>query len=527
MRGSVHVWLGVVAAAAAGCLPATSHQCETSDQCGAAGTCEASGACSFPATDCPSGRRFGDGTGPLAGQCVTESPGLDAAAIDPDAAPTTDGAGADAAPVVPWGDGHHGNLTVNLAQAQINSYGFVREDAAVGALMITATRNSGATVGTWNDNFEPGDRIMLWRTTGLADPATSGSVVALSLTGDIGRWFVTRVVARVADRITLADPLPFGCPADLTQVIKLPELDVATVLDGNTVFTPDWGGQWGGLVGFYANQLVLDGATIDAGSDGFGGGNAENASDFYDCAALDGRSQSGGGARKGESFVPARYGSSDVASGRGNIFHGGGGGAGVGGGGRGGNDADGRAVGGMPGVGLRYAPSTHLAMGGGGGAGEDNATTAGIGGWSGGVVWLMARTITCLNGATIDAGGGSGGSHPDDGPGGGGGGGLIWIRAETISGCDLRARGGAGGSTLGAHGPGGGGGGGRVVIVADTATGITTSVTGGASGDNGTSANGAAAGQVGSVCGNGTLEPGETCDDGNFRGGDACTYCVE
>jgi cysteine-rich repeat protein len=394
----------------------------------------------------------------------------------------------------------------------------------------------GATVGTWPDSFEPGDRVMIWRTSGLPAPATSGSTAPLLLDGEVGRWYVTRVVARQADRLTLADPLPFACPADEAQVIKLPELDVVTVNPGSELYAEDWQSEYGGFVGFYANELVIDNGLVSAGSDGFNGGDPEDFGDFNNCTALDGRSPSGGGAAKGQSLVPSRYGIGvSLASGRGNIYHGGGGGdcrnAGGGGGGgalggaggTGGFDSVDRPVGGMPGVPVRFSPVTHLTMGGGGGAGENNASTSGFGGYGGGVVWLTVRTIRCTNGGAITASGGSGSGMMEEGGGGGGGGGLVWIRAESITGCSVRAIGGDGGSSSTTHGPGGGGGGGKLVIVTDAATGVTTNVIAGTPG----SGLGAAGGQNGAVCGNGTVEPGETCDDGNYRPGDACTYCIE
>lgn len=54
-----------------GCTPfgGGAFHCATSDQCGA-GTCEPEGSCSFPDATCPSGKRFGDLGGALAGVCV-------------------------------------------------------------------------------------------------------------------------------------------------------------------------------------------------------------------------------------------------------------------------------------------------------------------------------------------------------------------------------------------------------------------------------------------------------------------------
>lgn len=76
----VAVWkwlpLGLVLGLVAGCSSDDTFQCVANDQCGADGFCEPNQYCSFPAGDCPSGRRFGDkaATG-IAGQCVPEMQG--------------------------------------------------------------------------------------------------------------------------------------------------------------------------------------------------------------------------------------------------------------------------------------------------------------------------------------------------------------------------------------------------------------------------------------------------------------------
>lgn len=54
----------------AGCLRQTQFQCSTDTSCGAGGKCESTGFCSVIATDCSSGRRYGDSAGAHAGQCT-------------------------------------------------------------------------------------------------------------------------------------------------------------------------------------------------------------------------------------------------------------------------------------------------------------------------------------------------------------------------------------------------------------------------------------------------------------------------
>ncbi len=491
MRRLRWVWLGLGGAAAGACLPTTSHQCETAAQCGPDGTCEPGGACSFPAADCPGGRRYGEGTGPLAGQCVADG-GADAA--DPDGPPAVDAA-LDATPLVPWSDGHHGDLTIGLAQARLNSYGIVVVDAAAGATTLTVLRTSGANVGAWNDDFVAGDRVVVWRTTGLAD-LPSGGASPVTVDGEVGRWFATRVTAVGGGQLQLAAPLPFAVPALGSQVVKVPDLATLTVPAGRTVLAEDWRGSWGGVIVVAAEAIVLDGRLAADGA-GLRGGQAEDFGNFTDCVALDGRSPGGGGAAKGESLVPSRYGSNGPAAGRGNLLHGGGGGncrnagggggGGAGRGGAGGHDLGGREVGGLGGAALVHDPDTHLVAGGGGGAGEANGSANGHGGAGGGVVLVVARTVTCAGGELSARGADGRSPSATDGGGAGGGGGTIWLQAERVEGCALRADGGAGALAPTHPGAGGGGGGGRVILTG-AVSGVTTSVAGGPPGPDGVGA---------------------------------------
>ncbi len=128
-----------------------------------------------------------------------------------------------------------------------------------------------------------------------------------------------------------------------------------------------------------------------------------------------------------------------------------------------------RNVGGYGGRPVPFDATGRLFFGGGGGAGDANNTAGGAGGRGGGLAFLIAETVT--GSGTISANGQSGrNSTPshNDAPGGGGGGGTIVIKADTLSGVTLRARGGNGGNQLITNneneGPGGGGGGGVIAI---------------------------------------------------------------
>ncbi|HEY6558805.1 MAG TPA: hypothetical protein VI072_16085 [Polyangiaceae bacterium] len=148
-----------------------------------------------------------------------------------------------------------------------------------------------------------------------------------------------------------------------------------------------------------------------------------------------------------------------------------------------------RERGGLGGRPLDNDPGSRLFPGGGGGAGDGNNAHAGRGGNGGGIVIVLAGSVTGAgqiraNGETgVLANSTAGGSASGDAPGGGGGGGSVVVRATTVQGFSVQARGGAGGNQLidnddEAEGPGGGGGGGYVAISATT----TADVRGGPAG---------------------------------------------
>ena len=94
--------IAATAASFAGCLRSTTFQCASDADCtgSPAGRCEPGGYCSFPDPMCSSGSRFGEHSGPLAGQCVgdpTGDAGIDGPPID---APPTSCAGYTALPGV-------------------------------------------------------------------------------------------------------------------------------------------------------------------------------------------------------------------------------------------------------------------------------------------------------------------------------------------------------------------------------------------------------------------------------------------
>lgn len=108
MRGRV---LGTIAAGLLGLLPlgcgGDVFTCHSDAQCvgEGMGLCQPDGYCSFPAADCPSGQRYGEHSGPRAGQCVAE--GGDAGSTgEPTTTTTTGPASADTEPALDTGEGN-------------------------------------------------------------------------------------------------------------------------------------------------------------------------------------------------------------------------------------------------------------------------------------------------------------------------------------------------------------------------------------------------------------------------------------
>jgi hypothetical protein len=174
-----------------------------------------------------------------------------------------------------------------------------------------------------------------------------------------------------------------------------------------------------------------------------------------------------------------------------------------------------REVGGLGGRPVANDPASRLFMGGGGGAGDGDSSIAGRGGNGGGLVFLIAGSVTgsgsiLANGEdgadSVFATGGTGG----DAAGGGGGGGTVVVTTSS-SGISISVDGGQGGNQVGSisqnevEGPGGGGGGGYIAVSGGTPT---LSAAGGPAGTTDRTAmttfaaNGATAGNIGQTNGN-------------------------
>ncbi|MFN0108247.1 MAG: hypothetical protein ACKVZH_05270 [Blastocatellia bacterium] len=148
-----------------------------------------------------------------------------------------------------------------------------------------------------------------------------------------------------------------------------------------------------------------------------------------------------------------------------------------------------REVGGLGGRSVNQDTTGRVFLGGGGGAGAQNNDAGGAGGLGGGMVYLMADTVS--GNGLLKANGSNGGNTRNehrDGAGGAGGGGTIVVSARVLNtGLNAQANGGNGGNQTApvapfdqdSEGPGGGGGGGYIAFSGGT---MAAQVNGGAHG---------------------------------------------
>lgn len=358
------------------------------------------------------------------------------------------------------GTGRDGALEVSQPDTRINRYAQVKAPLATGDLTIQVDSAEG---------FAAGDLVMVLQTTGLVPSAVPGSVAALELSQDaVGRWELARLSSADGDVLSLGSALLYSYAAEVSQVIRVPELTSVHVLPGASLMAQPWNGATGGVLAFLATGTVLNEGRIDASGLGFRGGSPT----WQEV----GCSSPGG---SGEGVDSTAHG---IASGPENVANGGGGGTcrSRAGGGGGNASAGGQAgqqplaAGGMGGTPLVYSLLDHLTFGGGGGGGFGRGAQLeqeSRGGRGGGAIFIRAGTLE--GSGTISASGETGGFSLSEGPGGGGAGGSILLRLAGPMRCGgLHAQGGRGGASLGSSEPvsGGGGGGGRVLYQASSVT---------------------------------------------------------
>ncbi|WNG21912.1 hypothetical protein F0U63_09625 [Cystobacter fuscus] len=367
------------------------------------------------------------------------------------------------------GSGRDGALTVTGSNTVINAYAPLTAPAARKATSLEV----GACLA--DTCFAQGDLVLVYQVTGLSPAPASGDPGPVDVnTSWAGRWEFARLAEVTPSTLRLTAPLVQDYPANLSQVIRVPEYTTVTVSASGSLTAARWNGSVGGVVAFLATDEVNNQGSISARNSGFRGGQyVVSPPGTQGCIELDEGVPNG--AQKGEGLAgrgrygPAQTGWGNVANGAGGgiCFRSGGGGGGNGGsGGQGGRSdaADGgRDVGGKGGAAVSAPLLTRLLFGGGGGAGHGISSFAGSGGAGGGAVFLRARQL--LGGGVLDASGGLGGATHESG-GGGGAGGALYVRIVRSAACGMAAvTGGIGGTSVSLRvGPGGGGGAGQALF---------------------------------------------------------------
>lgn len=362
--------------------------------------------------------------------------------------------------------------------------------------VLTSASGTTAEVASAT-GFDPDRRVLLYQVQDdfTASYPPSGDPAPLDAPGSAGQWEIARVQAVNGTTLTFSGSLKNTYSTAGTvkaQACTVLEYDSVTVSLTGLLRAAEWNGDTGGVVAFYAADVLRVQGTISASEAGFRGGQLlgqNNCVDELNYDVINGRGGGKGEGLDGRSYGLEGRGVLGNAAGGGNCHNAGGGGGGNGGaGGQGGQQAASEGneplTAGLGGGALTASMGERLAFGGGGGAGQHNdALTGTAGADGGGLIWIVANDLT--GGGVIESSGGSALTSGDDGAGGGGAGGTIWIQAVTsdFSGSVV-ATGGAGGM-VGAgttHGPGGGGGGGRVGLTASV--GVTPNTAGGLNGTN-------------------------------------------
>lgn len=398
--------------------------------------------------------------------------GFEAGARDGDA-PDGGGPPGPAAPIE-LGNGTDGALTASGALV-VNTYFRLLADAPQGARVVAVGDPRGAARASGARELRAGDLLLVWQASAVESIPLDPARASLSPWA-AGRFELARAASVEGAAVTLDRPLTRMYTYQGAQLVRVPEHTTVDVPAGASLRAEPWDGQRGGVLALFATGAVTLTGALDATGAGLRGGIGADAPDTRTC---DGEGPHPRHARKGEGHVltaytdPGRAGRAraEVGGGGGVCLNSGGGGGGHRGGGGGGGrsfagtagDTDGdRAVGGLGGAGVDYAPEERrLVLGGGGGAGHANNDKTPHGGAGGGAIYVRAFAIAGQG--ELLARGAPGTNADDDGAGGGGAGGAVLIELREALACRLLSvAGGAGGDVRQDIGPGGGGGGGDV-----------------------------------------------------------------
>jgi hypothetical protein len=351
-----------------------------------------------------------------------------------------------------FGDGSTGALSQNTATDAIANTTFSGTQAAT-----SGTAGSGT-------GFAAGDLILIHQSRNGGDGAGVWELNKISSVGGGTDWTLSYALQN-----------DYGTTG---QVYLLKQYSTVTINSGQTFTGRAWDGTSGGIVAFLANSSI----TVTGGID-VSGANGKGYRGYDDNnGAVHGL--------RGEGTASAGNDSSTSANGNGGGSGTGGSGVQGGGGGGGGHAASGSngstagGTGGTGGTSGGVAGLTTMIFGGGGGTGGRDSSNPGRtrGGSGGGIVILIAPTITVTGSITANGQNAPGtipASGSQDGGGGGGAGGSILLKGQALTLGSSLITAAAGSLAGGANGGASGGNGSVGRIHADYSTSIsgTTSPT--------------------------------------------------
>jgi hypothetical protein len=346
------------------------------------------------------------------------------------------------------GTGKDGALTVSAPGNQIvNSYTHLSIDVAAGAMQLPV----GSEIG-----FAAGDEVLVIQSQGQAAGSYEFSLVQSVAAGtlNLANALVSSYQSGTYDVVG----------SEVAQVVRVPQYTTVTVSADASIVAKLWDGKSGGIVIFRALSALQVSGAIDASARGYRGPwGTTNMNEYHHTGegTLGGSPQQSAENKQGGGGAGFR---DNVGS-----YHGG-----FGGGCHATAGSDGQC----------NTNNCSVAVGGSGATsiyGSADLSTMFFGGAGsrrgGGIVYVVAGTVSVNAGGKIEARGGDGSCRSNTWGNGesGGAGGTIWLRAKTLTlGTSLvRADGGVEVSQGDCGGKSGGGGDGRIRLDGNVITGST------------------------------------------------------
>ncbi len=362
-------------------------------------------------------------------------------------------------------------------------------------LEVDSVFNDTVKVTGSMDDFSEGDYVILIQMTGttiLEDANFPRSLGAIDNRRNCGKYEFLQIEKKITPEnyMVFTSYLLHDYNNDeKIQLVKIMTGDELTV--SSLVTSYPWDGHKGGIVALMAFDRLILNANINVSGQGFRGASPE---DNYTGGCRSGiipplpdtcyfsSDQLNRAGDKGEGIITSSF---TLLKGVGHALNGGGGGNGLYSGGAGGSNWGQGGSGGHQYKGycgdppvLEYAQGgfganefynyNRIILGGGGGAGTENKLDSGrygsSGGNGGGIIFILANTLTGNGRSVLASGQGVTGPVNASGGGGGGGGVILMDVTNNNGNISLYVRGGNGGST-GANCTGSGGGGGGGVVM--------------------------------------------------------------